>query len=54
MEAVGGEAQEGGDICILMADHVVVPAEANNIVKQFSSQLKKMTLLVLHPNLCNL
>ena len=31
----GREAQEPGDICILVADSLPYPAETNNIVKEF-------------------
>ena len=34
---VGKEAQEGGDICILMADSDCCMAEVSTIVKQLSS-----------------
>ena len=35
-----GEGQEGGDICILIADSRCCTAETNNIGKQLSSNQK--------------
>ena len=37
----GGGVQEGGDICIHIADSLCCTEETNNMVKQLYSNLKK-------------